>query len=745
MPAVPGQVGELSPGLQLKQNQASASAMASESEAGKALPPLPGLGANSGKGDSLIKPVLRSPSSPATPATPLSDPATTSASDQDPPMAENSGEIGEDPVAVEQAHATQASKQIVSRYAISPESTFRKQWDLSQALILVYISLAIPFRVAYKVNAQGPIYVFELAIDIYFYIDIILNFLTGYHDEVDSEIVMDLAMISKNYLKSWFTIDIVACLPIDFVYRIMDKSLVCSLSTSGCDTDTDAGEGTDGAAKAGQLLKILKMLRLFRLMKMLRLVRLSRLFERYQDELFHYLYLLSVGKSAVFLMYLGHIFGCVFYFFSNKDYRSDDEKRMIENGEMDAWLHSSYGDSEATHNVDERYIASIYWAFTTMTTVGYGDISANTKTERIVAIVGMIMGGFVFSIIISTMHEVVQNANLSKRAHTEKMQSVSAFIKDSKLPKDYTKAVLGFFRKQATKAYDERALLKEMPFELRHGILQHMYEGVICRVPFFDVDGDGSVDDHVFVTELCQRLVPQNFTKGSLVFQKGEIGTHMYIIVQGLVDILNPHLTKVLTVLERGSYFGEGAVLGDCKRRENARARTLCELSRLEMVDLDNLLLSYPHLKKQLVKTHKLRTGLFTVSDPEKFQKLAVKRSQESKKELERIDWDNYDPSAWYKKYAPSKHDPPIEVDSFPSLPSPSRLSFGRPAGVDSLTSTPNYKSSEEDTILISQESTRAAIEALEKAVEKQSKDSEVLHKKLDKILELLEGRPAVV
>lgn len=34
-----------------------------------------------------------------------------------------------------------------------------------------------------------------------------------------------------------------------------------------------------------------------------------------------------------------------------------------------------------------QYVASMYWAFTTLTTVGYGDISAKTVAERIYAII----------------------------------------------------------------------------------------------------------------------------------------------------------------------------------------------------------------------------------------------------------------------------------------------------------------------------------------------------------------------
>jgi len=43
------------------------------------------------------------------------------------------------------------------------------------------------------------------------------------------------------------------------------------------------------------------------------------------------------------------------------------------------------------------YIASVYWAMSTVSTVGYGDISAFTKAERTYAIVFMIIGLGIFN------------------------------------------------------------------------------------------------------------------------------------------------------------------------------------------------------------------------------------------------------------------------------------------------------------------------------------------------------------
>jgi CRP-like cAMP-binding protein len=47
------------------------------------------------------------------------------------------------------------------------------------------------------------------------------------------------------------------------------------------------------------------------------------------------------------------------------------------------------------------------------------------------------------------------------------------------------------------------------------------------------------VDDHVFVTELCSRMHKVTFAKGSLIFQRGEIATHMFIIWTGVVEVMD--------------------------------------------------------------------------------------------------------------------------------------------------------------------------------------------------------------
>ena len=61
------------------------------------------------------------------------------------------------------------------------------------------------------------------------------------------------------------------------------------------------------------------------------------------------------------------------------------------------------------HNEDlgKKYMTSLYFAITTITTVGYGDIFAHTKTERMLSIIFMIFAGAIFSFSIGNVGDII--------------------------------------------------------------------------------------------------------------------------------------------------------------------------------------------------------------------------------------------------------------------------------------------------------------------------------------------------
>ena len=238
-------------------------------------------------------------------------------------------------------HARRVDRYRKRWYSIDPNAGFRGKWDVTQAAILIYVAMVVPFRVGYRQPAEGAWYVVDLLIDIYFYVDVVLNFHTGYVDPDDEErVIYEPWAIARKYARTWLSIDIGACLPIDLGIRISEGRLLCSMAAGGC-----AGEESSTSDSSGQLLRLFKLLRLFRLMKLLRLARIARLFERYQDDLFEYLHFFAVLRLIVIMLYVGHLFGCFFHYFSVNEWRTDDELAQIDAGTLSPWLKEYFDDA----------------------------------------------------------------------------------------------------------------------------------------------------------------------------------------------------------------------------------------------------------------------------------------------------------------------------------------------------------------------------------------------------------------
>src|ERR1700730_13880326 len=86
--------------------------------------------------------------------------------------------------------------------------------------------------------------------------------------------------------------------------------------------------------------------------------------------------------------------------------------------------------------------------------------------------------------------------------------------------------------------------------------------------PIFKTTGGGA--------QKATALVTADFPAGQHVFREGDLGTEMYIIQEGKVEILNRmgDEDRVLAVLEKGDFFGEMSVLEDLPRAASARALT---------------------------------------------------------------------------------------------------------------------------------------------------------------------------
>ena len=87
---------------------------------------------------------------------------------------------------------------------------------------------------------------------------------------------------------------------------------------------------------------------------------------------------------------IGNLFGCLWFYTAALTPITSADYPVT-------WLQMSGLGSDSFYT---QWVTSMYWAFTTLTTTGYGDIAANTNPERSLVIIATLIGVTLNAIII---------------------------------------------------------------------------------------------------------------------------------------------------------------------------------------------------------------------------------------------------------------------------------------------------------------------------------------------------------
>uniref|UniRef100_A0AAV2K499 Voltage-gated delayed rectifier potassium channel KCNH4 n=1 Tax=Knipowitschia caucasica TaxID=637954 RepID=A0AAV2K499_KNICA len=529
-----------------------------------------------------------------------------------------------------------------SRFILLHYGTFKAGWDWLILLATFYVAVTVPYNVCFTVGGgrdegninapRSPPSVSDILVEILFILDIVLNFRTTFVS-TSGQVVYDARSICVHYVTTWLFVDLIAALPFDLLYAF-NVSVYFGVN----------------------LLKTVRLLRLLRLLQKL---------ERYSQ---YSAVVLTLLMSMFGL--LAHWMACVWYFIGRREIGSpvswdigwlhELAKRLgtpyflspsptlvpggvsglqpnsshwnMSGSEMggQTWNSSQYfgniSVADAVSGADagavsmgglaggpsmrSSYVTSLYFALSSLTSVGFGNVSANTDSEKIFSICTMLIGALMHAVVFGNVTAIIQRMYSRRSLYHTRTKDLKDFIRVHRLPKALEQRMLECFQTMwsVNNGIDVNELLKDFPDELRADIAMHLNKELL-QLPLFESASRGCLRSLSLIirTSFC--------APGEFLIRQGDALQAIYFVCSGSMEVLKDN--TVLAILGKGDLIGSDSLTKEqvIKTNANVKALTYCDLQYISLKGLREVLRLYPEYAQKFISeiqhdlTYNLREG----------------------------------------------------------------------------------------------------------------------------------------
>uniref|UniRef100_A0A8C1YM39 Potassium/sodium hyperpolarization-activated cyclic nucleotide-gated channel 3-like n=1 Tax=Cyprinus carpio TaxID=7962 RepID=A0A8C1YM39_CYPCA len=449
-------------------------------------------------------------------------------------------------------------------WIIHPYSDFRFYWDLIMLLLMVGNLIIIPVGITFFKDEHTPAWiVFNVVSDTFFLVDLVLNFRTGIVKEDSTEIILDPQEIKVRYLRSWFAVDFISSIPVDYIFLIVETRI-----------DSDF-------YKTARALRIVRFTKILSLLRLLRLSRLIRYIHQW-EEIFHMTYDLASAMVRIvnligMMLLLCHWDGCLQFLVP-----------MLQDFPSDCWVAKN---KMVNDTWGQQYSYALFKAMSHMLCIGYGMYPPVGMTDVWLTILSMIVGATCYAMFVGHATALIQSLDSSRRQYQEKYKQVEQYMSFHKLPADMRQRIHDYYEhRYQGKMFDEESILGELNEPLREEIISFNCRKLVATMPLF------ANADPNFVTSMLTKLRFEVFQPGDYIIKEGTVGKKMYFIQHGVLTVLTKGSKE--TKISDGSYFGEICLLTRGRRTASVRADTYCRLYSLSVDHFNEVLEEYPMMRR---------------------------------------------------------------------------------------------------------------------------------------------------
>ena len=420
-----------------------------------------------------------------------------------------------------------------STFTIGPGTKLASFWNIFISFVLLYAAFVTPYLLSFEsITPADGLFRVDMLIDVLFLIDLGVNFNLGYYNS-EGHVITNRVLIATRYLKGWFILDCVASIPFSIIE-------FCSVGTSW----------NLLISKVRSLPKLLRLSRVLKLFKNLtQLEQIDWLMGVNQQ-----VWRLAKVVLGAFLSL--HIVACLWHF-SARAY----------NYSPDTWVYRyGYLDTPPA----EKYETSLYWGFTTLTTIGYGDISPLTPLEKGIAMVWMIGAVYLISFSVGSLAAAAASAETKDKVVNEKIAIAERFGEAARIKKN----VLHMLKRNVRLENDhfslsekaKESMLNGLPMSVKYEVAMNIYGESVAHFPFFTTRGNS------FVGAIALFLEVQVYSAWDVIWNSGEASHGIYFITNGKITYIVPNKGVKFSSLHEWQYFGDIEVVNETERKFDVTA-----------------------------------------------------------------------------------------------------------------------------------------------------------------------------
>lgn len=488
---------------------------------------------------------------------------------------------------------------------------------------IAYTMVALPVQVSFALDdsTTPAVTTLEILVDVFFIADIVLNFHTAFvsHGNV---LIVDKPAITKNYLTTWFAVDVASSIPWEVILLAIFQT--SSLSDDGGNA---TNSGRDGDARLASLgaLKVLKLPKVLRLGRVLRLVMKMK-----RVGIVGKIVMLIVGVAL-----LTHWL-CAMWF-------------VLVQRSGGTWREDAGAPDDDASTADQH---AFYFYQTMMMVMGDGTGPTN-QIEVVFTCFCVLLGACVNAAVFANVAWLVSQMSATNAFHVQRMANIDAAMKRVGVKPKTANRVRAYYeyRWQCHRDHEVDEFVSTLPAQLRSDVSCLLHWRLIRKCPLF------ATADRRLVAAVSTALQPEVYLPSEFILVAGYVSSCMYLIARGRVlvvekmmddsktsslrmsaDDLDDQLTKFaeqsmettqpvkakskwmaaakrIASGVREDYFGERGLLSPAEQHAHevknklqrcetsARALTHVDLFRLQRQALEAVLAQYPKPSVQLIQT----------------------------------------------------------------------------------------------------------------------------------------------